>query len=519
MSDSAMQTDPYDALPYDNFPFRPTHPDVVGTIAGLMGLNPAPFSQCRVLELGCGMGGNLLSMAVSAPRSRFVGVDLSARQIAFARDEAFAVGARNVEYAVADILSLSPKLGQFDYIICHGVWSWVPPPVQAKIFEIMRDLLAPEGVGFISYNVLPGWHFRGAIRSMVQRVTPAEATPQQRAAVARTFLNEIAEHTPAQRSAAAALLKSEIKGITPLSDSYLFHEHLAEYNTPIWFTEFIGHLEANQLQYVGDAEFATMLPDRLGPESAAAARAHGQGEMVRLESWLDMVTARFFRRSLVCGADRTLDRNLNPSRIAGHWINTALTANADEVDLTPGVEASFTTPNGLVISTAEPLLKAALKVLDEERPRGVVLEDLAAQAAAYLKRPVTPDDVDRLGANALELFAQGYAEICREAPRFSLTAGRRPRTTALIRRQAGQDRDGVFNLRHQSISVDALDRALLGHLDGTRDRKALIALVSEAIARGDFEVNYNDAPVTAEALADVVDTKLAHLGKVGFLMA
>ncbi|MGK0362178.1 MAG: SAM-dependent methyltransferase/methyltransferase-like protein, partial [Bradymonadia bacterium] len=473
--------DPYDALPYDNFPFRPTHPDVVGTIAGLMGLNPAPFTQCRVLELGCGMGGNLLSMAISAPRSRFVGVDLSARQIAFAQDEAFAVGARNVEYAVADILSLNqangPGLGQFDYIICHGVWSWVPPAVQEKIFALMQDLLAPQGVGFISYNVLPGWHFRGAIRSMVQRVTPAEATPQQRAAVARSFLAEVAAHTPAQRSAAAALLKSEIKGIEPLSDSYLFHEHLAEYNTPIWFTDFIGHLETHDLQYVGDAEFATMLPDRLGPESAAAARQHGQGEMVRLESWLDMVTARFFRRSLICRADCTLDRNLNPACIAGHWINTALTANADEIDLSPGVEASFTAPSGLVISTAEPLLKAALRVLDEARPRGVVLEELAEQAAAYLERPVTPEDVDRLGANALELFAQGYAEICREAPRFALTAGRRPRTTALIRRQAASDRDGVFNLRHQSIAVDALDRALLAQLDGTRDRKALIVLV------------------------------------------
>lgn len=509
----------YDALPYDNFPFRPTHPDVIGTLAGLMGMRPAPFAQCRVLELGCGMGGNLLNMAVAAPQSRFVGVDLSVHQIVAARDAAFAVGARNVEYAVADILSLSKDLGQFDYIICHGVWSWVPAPVRAHVFALMRDLLAPEGVGFISYNVLPGWHFRGALRSLVQHALPAEGTPAQRAAAARAYLTELATHAPAQRSAAAALLKAEIDGIAPLSDAYLFHEHLAEVNHPIWFSTFIEHLRDHQLQYLGDAEFATMLPDRLGPEAAAAARAHGRGEMVRLEAWMDQVTLRFFRRSLICRADRTLDRNLGPARIAGHWINTPLTPNTDTVDLKAGVEASFTAPGGFVISTAEPLLKAALMVLDAERPRGVILEDLAARAAAHLRRDPAPGDVDRLGANALELFAQGYVEISREAPRFTLEPGRRPRTNALIRRQAAAGRDGIYSLRHQSIATDALDRALLTQLDGTRDRAALIAHVAAAIERGDFEVQYNAAPVTPAALKDVVDSKLTHLAQLGFLIA
>jgi SAM-dependent methyltransferase len=509
----------YDALPYDNFPFRPTHPDVIGTIASLMGMRPAPFAQCRILELGCGMGGNLLNMAIAAPQSRFMGVDLSVRQIEMARDEAFAVGARNVEYAVADILSLTPDLGQFDYIICHGVWSWVPQPVRTHIFALMRDLLAPEGVGFISYNVLPGWHFRGALRSMVQHALPADGTPAERAAAARAYLTELAAHTPAQRSAAAALLKAEIDGIEPLSDAYLFHEHLAEVNHPIWFSDFIGHLRDHQLQYVGDAEFATMLPDRLGPEAAQAARTHGQGEMARLESWMDQVTLRFFRRSLVCHAARPLDRKLGPARIAGHWINTPLTPNTDSVDLSAGVEASFTAPGGFVISTAEPLLKAALMVLDAERPRGITLEDLAERAAAHLKRTPGPGDVDRLGANALELFAQGYVDICREAPRFTLEPGRRPRTNALIRRQAAAQRDGIYSLRHQSIATDALDRALLAQLDGTKDRAALTALVSAAIDRGDFEVKYNDAPVSMAELTDVVESKLTHLAQLGFLIA
>lgn len=510
----------YDALPYDNFPFRPTHPDVLGTIAGLMGLHPAPFERCRVLELGCGMGGNLLNMAVTAPQSRFVGVDLSARQIEAARADAFAIGARNVTYAVADIRSLGPKLGQFDYIICHGVWSWVPPAVRQHVFALLRDLLAPQGIGFVSYNVLPGWHFRGAIRSLVNRAVPANAPPAERAARARSFLLELGEHTPTQQSAASALLKTEINAIAQLSDSYLFHEHLAEHNEPVWFTDFVAQAQSHGLQYVGDAEFATMLPDRLGPDAAAAARAHGQGEMVRLEAWLDMVTLRFFRRSLLCRADNAISRNLTPARVAGHWINSTLTPNGDSVDLKAGVDQSFTTPSGFVISTGEPLLKAALVVLDEERPRGLPLEELAERAAAYLKRPVTPADVDRLGANALELFAQGAAEICREAPRFVLEPGRRPRTTALARHQAAQGREGIYSLRHQSIALDALDTLILAQLDGTKDRKALAALVGEAQARGEFEVSYEGEPVRDPAgLVDVVEARLTRLGQLAFLTA
>lgn len=508
----------YDALPYDNFPFRPTHPDVTGTIAGLMGLQPAPFERCRVLELGCGLGGNLLNMAVAAPQSRFVGIDLSPRQIEAARDDAFAIGARNITFAVADILSLGPQLGQFDYIICHGVWSWVPPKVREHVFALMRGLLAPQGIGFVSYNVLPGWYLRGSVRALAQRVTPDAGPPAARAATARAFLMELREHTPAGKLPSAALLKSELNAIAELSDSYLFHEHLAEYNEPVWFTDFLAQAQAHQLQYVGDAEFATMLPDRLGPETAAVARHHGQGEMVRLESWLDMVTLRFFRRSILCHAEASIDRTLGPARIAGHWINTTLTPNADGVDLTQGVEQSFTSPSGFVVATGEALLKAALLVLDEERPRGLPLEALTARAAALLDRPATAADVDRLGANALELFAQGCADVCREAPRFTLEPGRRPTATALARRQAAMDRDGIYNQRHQSIALDALDKLILSQLDGTKDRKALAAIVREAHARGDFEVKFEGVAIDDPAqFARAVDAKLEHLAKAAFL--
>ena len=47
----------------------------------LFGLNTAAPTQCRVLELGCAAGLNLIAMAALLPESTFVGIDLSPVQI------------------------------------------------------------------------------------------------------------------------------------------------------------------------------------------------------------------------------------------------------------------------------------------------------------------------------------------------------------------------------------------------------------------------------------------------------
>src|SRR3954468_25025912 len=71
----------YDELPYDSKPRYATHPDCAATLATLLGMEPAPVTRCRVLELGCSTGGNLIPMAATLPDSRFVGIDLSPLQI------------------------------------------------------------------------------------------------------------------------------------------------------------------------------------------------------------------------------------------------------------------------------------------------------------------------------------------------------------------------------------------------------------------------------------------------------
>ncbi|MFO0635500.1 MAG: class I SAM-dependent methyltransferase [Nannocystaceae bacterium] len=179
MTDASAPT-AYDALPYTSYPYPRTHPDRLAALATLFGLSPAPPRTARVLELGCAGGGNLVPMAEALPQAQFVGVDLSATQIEQARSFAAAAGVRNLALHHASILDVDASFGEFDYVLCHGVYSWVPPPVQQAILSVCRERMRPDGIAYVSYNTYPGWHMRELVRDMMRWHTRTIAEPRPR---------------------------------------------------------------------------------------------------------------------------------------------------------------------------------------------------------------------------------------------------------------------------------------------------------------------------------------------------
>src|SRR5262249_43233899 len=154
----------------------------------LRGLDAAPLTHCRVLELGSGMGDNLIPMALSLPGSQCLGVDLSPSQVDFSRQLAHTLGLENIRFEVASIADLGDDLGVFDYIICHGVYSWVPPHVQDAILRVSKRNLSPKGVAYVSYNTYPGWHFRAMARDMIRFHDDPTLPPAQRAKRGRDLI-------------------------------------------------------------------------------------------------------------------------------------------------------------------------------------------------------------------------------------------------------------------------------------------------------------------------------------------
>src|ERR1700742_1272227 len=187
------QPNPYDEIAYPSYPFPQTHPDRLATLATLFGLQPAPIDKCRVLEIGCGDGANLIPMALMLPESEFVGVDLAAHPVAKGQKMAGALGLRNVTLQQLDIADLSASFGQFDYVIAHGVYSWVPAEVRDQLLAICKANLSPQGVAYVSYNAYPGSHLREMIRGMMQFHTRETCGADDRVNQSRALIRFLAQ--------------------------------------------------------------------------------------------------------------------------------------------------------------------------------------------------------------------------------------------------------------------------------------------------------------------------------------
>ena len=184
-----MSATSYDAVPYDSNPYPQSQPEQLAAIAKLFGLAPKLPSQARVLELGCATGGNIIPLAARYPNGVFLGLDLSEKQVSAGREVIKALGLRNIELRHGDITAISKGKQAFDYIICHGVYSWVPQAVQQAILRVCGENLADQGVAYISYNVYPGWKMREVVRDAMLYHTRNVTDPKQKLEQARAMLN------------------------------------------------------------------------------------------------------------------------------------------------------------------------------------------------------------------------------------------------------------------------------------------------------------------------------------------
>ena len=172
-------------------------------------MQPTSIYKARVLEIGCCDGGNLIPMAMSLPGSEFVGIDLTEPDIADAREAAAALNVANVQFHVMDLTELPGPLGQFDYIVCHGLYSWVPLDVREKMLEVIAASLTPTGIAYVSYNTYPGWHLRGVVREMLGYHVRPFREPRLRVGQARAFLDFLARSVRDPDSVYGRLLKKE----------------------------------------------------------------------------------------------------------------------------------------------------------------------------------------------------------------------------------------------------------------------------------------------------------------------
>jgi methyltransferase-like protein/2-polyprenyl-3-methyl-5-hydroxy-6-metoxy-1,4-benzoquinol methylase len=505
-----MQT-AYDELPYPGGPFVQTHPDHLATIATLFGIAPPPIERCRVLELGCGDGGNLIPMAFALPGSSFTGIDLAGSAIARGQELIGAARLGNIRLRQLDVLDVNSQFGEFDYIVAHGLYSWVPPHVREQILNISRAHLAPNGLAFISYNTYPGGHLRDSLREMMRFHTRNTASARDRVTQAHELLQFLLEAHP-EPDAYSAFLRQELQGFLTRMPEHFYHDELGEHNHRFYFHEFVKDVSRHRLQFLSESRLASMQTGSYAAPVIEKLRQFSQNEQLAQEQYLDFLNLRNFRQSLLCRCEVNIDRTPRPQRVMHLLAASEIQPSSPSPDVRSIAAEQFNYPNGGNMSTNNPLAKAAMLHLGRIWPQAVPVSELLHIARSETGRdsPTSSATIDEdsnwLSDMVLKLYTANFVELHTRAVPFVSEPSERPQASQLALAQL-RNGSGVTNLRHSVIEVqDETARQLLSLLDGTRDRAELLRELRERLPLAD---------VTREQL----DLNLNRLAKLALLVA
>jgi len=464
----------YEIVRYAGMPFAQTHPDRLATTAWLFGMTPRPIHKARILEIGCCDGGNLIPMAMSQPGSEFVGIDLTAPDIELANALVEALGLSNIKFHAFDLNELPGAFGQFDYIIAHGLYSWIPAAIRENFLSRIQASLAPNGVAYVSYNVLPGGHMRMMIREMMLYHIRGVEDPAEKLTRCRQLLQFICEAS-GRDVEYQSFIRQETETIFSRPDYGLFHDELEENYHPVYFHEFAAHLERSGLQYLSEANYFDTCVEAVGGVDSPVFDEISGDRLLR-EQYLDFARCRRFRQTLVCHQDIKIDGKLQLERLNECFIACPATQVEPGEDSDPGVE-EFHGPKQSKIKTAHPVVLRILHRIVDAWPNAIPFSDVAAGEG----------NLESVREIIHAMYSSGLIEIRMSPPVFALVPSDRPVASLLARWQAARG-GPITTLRHAMIAANGeVERRLISLLDGTRTRQELFAELAPMLVTGKSE--------------------------------
>lgn len=472
----------YDELPYTGLAYWFSHPDHLGLFGALHGIDTARSTRCRVLEVGCGDGGNILSLASLLPGSTFVGLDLSEVHIRQGQQLAAEAGLTNVTLHHADLTKFEVEPGSFDFVIAHGLYSWVPEFARDGLLALIRRALTPTGVAVVSYNTLPGQALfepvRGLMRFHTAPLADANAKVRQARAIASAWCNHFIENDSDGRGEIVKRISGVVERLSPMM---VRHDYLSEFEHPIWFTDFIAHAERHGLTYLDNALPSAQRPELMEP--AAREMLAQLQDRVRAQQYFDHFDNTRFRVTLLARMDAPRTAPLSLSELA---LEDRLNVDADPATVNPTPRVVLDTAAGEV-EVGDMATRISLAYIFEQVPRPVPMRELRDAVMARLRvydpdseSMFTPDEAGRehllahLEAVLSELWRRDVVHRWRDPPAHFARRPDHPETGRLQRVQAKRGAS-ISSLYHRHAELDESDRTLLAALDGTLDIATLTA--------------------------------------------
>ena len=496
----------YDDTPYVHAPMMRSHPGRLAAQALWRGLAVPDASRARVLEIGCASGGNLLPLAAMMPEARFLGVDLSPKQIEAGEARRRRFGLANVALRADSFEALGAADGLFDFIICHGVYSWIPEPLRDSLMRVTRERLAPDGLAMVSFNVLPGWRlFQIARDSMLlnaRMIDPAERAQKTRALFGLLAAQSVNKNTYGK------FWRDEARHMAAGGDAYLAHEIFEDANAPETFADFTARAARFDLGYLGEAVAVANNEADLAPDGAETIRALSGGDRLKRETYIDIFSGRSFREAVLVhrGREAVLAPEPPPEALRSLHFIPAL-----DLECAPAPDGVRLAVKDLDLTFHDGAAEPGLRRLIARKPGSSRLADLGADG-----------DAEPLGEALRIAVETGLLAVSTLPVVCANRLAERPKLWPFAAGEAG-DGEHTVTRRHSAFQFAPLQRLLAPLIDGTRTRDDLVAAALDLAARGALTVGGPEGPVTdpdawRRPVERGVDNALAGLLRNGLLV-
>jgi hypothetical protein len=375
-------------------------------------------------------------------------------------------------------------------------------------------------VAYVNYPTYPGWHVREIFREVLA-AHGGGADPRTAPAEARELiaLFERNGRGGAAENIYAAHLREEAARLRSIPDDVLLHDYLEASSPGLFFDQFVDRLSRRGLEYVGEVKqnpARRRIADQLLAERPQLAE-----DWLTRERYVDAVHGALARRSVICRAGKPVARTPQPKAIEQLQLRALAVPVVNRGEIQSAAPLPFRMLDGTTLQVADPAVKTLLVSLARAWPGAISFDDLLQVIRATLQlgqQFAAPGSAERQSVlqAALACFSAGLIDLHQRAPFYLPVANERPTATPLARYQARESRS-VTNVLHVLVtSLNKVDRVVLSHLNGSRDRAALATVLKAAVTRGVLPDPDADPRAAADAgwhgdVAAMVEQSLAKL--------
>ncbi len=468
----------YQSLAYPPVSHPSTDPAITAVSAKLAGLDIPTPTCAHILEIGCASGHNLLPLAVRWPDSHFTGIDFSASAIREARLRATETGLTNIEFIEADLSAFDPGDDSYDFIIAHGVYSWVPDQVRQALLDFCKAHLSHEGVATISYNTLPGWSLRKTLVDLTELISQRPAADEigRNPESILAFLATAAGcHTPYGSHLTTVLHDMFGKG-----SEVLHFDEFGPINLPCTFLDFTSHASRSGLLYLGESQIADNFPATLAPEASRILKPLGNDPLA-LQQTIDVLTNRTFRSSLLCRADAPIQTRITAATALHFSVRCQ-----HEFDTTEAGARLIGREGEELARFEHPLAVAFFAALDQCAPESVPMSEIIERMADEMKEQFDPThSLPPLATLVMEASRQNLILLRYEPVRFDPFPPAFP-NLGRLRLMAAASGQPLVDIYHAPCNFVDERYQVAAAMDGTRSIEELATLSRSVMPQLDF---------------------------------